>query len=96
MGRSRTYNGFCGASPAGRVQGSSCLAALRRSIAAPVYLVPAVAYEICLRSVGKQMLAMPRPDCAKESTELRSRFTTYHVTIVGESPFDADNAALGA
>lgn len=42
------------------------------------------------------MLAMPRPDCAKESTELRSRFTTYHVTIVGESPFDADNAALGA
>jgi len=43
-------------------------------------------------------LAMLRPDYAKEGTKLKIKIlgTTYNATVVGESPFDPDNAALRA
>ncbi|MBB3590367.1 dimethylglycine dehydrogenase [Rhizobium sp. BK529] len=43
-------------------------------------------------------LAMLRPDYAKEGTKLKIKIlgTTYNATVVGESPFDAENAALRA
>jgi dimethylglycine dehydrogenase len=41
-------------------------------------------------------LAMLRPDYAKEGTKLKIKIlgTTYNATVVGESPFDTENAAL--
>jgi len=43
-------------------------------------------------------LPMLRPDYAKEGTRLRIKIvgTTYNTTLVGESQFDPDNAALRA
>ncbi|MBB3441637.1 FAD-dependent oxidoreductase [Rhizobium sp. BK379] len=43
-------------------------------------------------------LAMLRPDYAKEGTKLKIKIlgTTYNATVVGESPFDTENAALRA
>jgi dimethylglycine dehydrogenase len=39
---------------------------------------------------------MLRPDYAKEGTKLKIKIlgTTYNATVVGESPFDTENAAL--
>ncbi|MDC9833597.1 hypothetical protein [Rhizobium binxianense] len=41
---------------------------------------------------------MRRLDHAQESTKLRIKIlgATYNATVVGESPFDAENAALRA
>ncbi|NKJ95069.1 hypothetical protein GFM14_26555 [Rhizobium leguminosarum bv. viciae] len=43
-------------------------------------------------------LAMPRSDYASEGTKLKIKIlgSTYNATVVGESPFDAWNAALRA
>jgi dimethylglycine dehydrogenase len=49
--------------------------------------------------IGKSMaLAMLRPQYAVEGTKLKIKIlgTTYTATVVGESPFDPDNAALRA
>ncbi|MGR9164055.1 hypothetical protein [Rhizobium leguminosarum] len=41
---------------------------------------------------------MPRPDYASEGTKLKIKIlgSTYNATVVGESPFDAWDAALRA
>ncbi|MBA8834190.1 MULTISPECIES: hypothetical protein [Rhizobium] len=41
---------------------------------------------------------MPRPDYASGGTKLKIKIlgSTYNATVVGESPFDAWNAALRA
>ncbi|WP_281069929.1 hypothetical protein [Rhizobium leguminosarum] len=41
---------------------------------------------------------MPRPDYVREGTKLKIKIlgSTYNAMAVGESPFDAENAALRA
>ncbi|RWY85076.1 hypothetical protein EHI44_16290 [Rhizobium leguminosarum] len=43
-------------------------------------------------------LAMPRPDYARQGMKLKIKIlgSTYNATVVGESPFYAENAALRA